>query len=143
MARDSAIQARRVEGRGGPRRSALKMRDDIGPGPVTHESAAWAPKIRQRLTVAALLGHLELARRPDLYGTPVIVGRWDEHVVAASEETLPYGVVPGIAPPPPEHLGPQATFVLPGEESTARIPERTSSAPEDLAPAVDGVCADI
>jgi len=113
------------------------MRDDEGPGPLTHESAAWAPKIRQPLTVAALLGHLELTRRPDLYGRPVIIGRWDEHVVAASEETLPFGVIPGMALRQAEHLCPQATFVLPDEEATARIRELISAALYDLAPVVE------
>ena len=113
------------------------MRDDEGPGPLTHESAAWAPKIRQRLTVAALFGHLELARRPDLYGTPVIVGRWDERVVAASEETLPFGVAQGMAMRHAEHLCPQATFVLPDEEAVVRIRELISSALYDLAPVVE------
>lgn len=113
------------------------MRDDDGTGPLTHESAAWAPKIRQRLTVAALLEHLELARRPDLYGTPVIVGLWDEHVVAASEETLPFGVVPGMALRQAEHLCPQATFVLPDPEATTRIRELISAALYDLAPVVE------
>src|SRR5262245_14082309 len=136
MARDSAIQASRVEGRGGARRIATfwgpravdSGGSDKAPGPLTHESAAWAPKIRQRLTVAALTGHLELTRRPDLYGTPVIIGRWDEHVVAASEETLPFGVVPGMAMRHAEHFCPQATFVLPDEEATTRIRELISAA---------------
>ena len=113
------------------------MREDAGPGPLTHESAVWAPKIRQRLTVAALTGHLELARRPDLYGTPVIVGFWDEHVVAASEETLTFGVVPGMALRQAEHLCPHATFVLPDLEATARIRELISSVLYDLAPVVE------
>src|SRR5256714_11049204 len=84
-----------------------------------------------------LTGHLELARRPDLYGLPVIIGRWDEHVVAASEETLPFGVIPGMALRQAEHLCPQATFVLPDEEATARIRELISAALYDLAPLVE------
>ena len=84
-----------------------------------------------------LTGHLELARRPDLYGKPVIVGRWDEHVVAASEETLPFGVTPGMAMRQAEHLCPQATFVLPDEEATDRIRELISAALYDLAPVVE------
>jgi nucleotidyltransferase/DNA polymerase involved in DNA repair len=84
-----------------------------------------------------LTGHLELARRPDLYGTPVIIGRWDEHVVTASEETLPFGVVTGMALRQAEHLCPQATFVLPDEEATARIRELISAALYDLAPVVE------
>ena len=84
-----------------------------------------------------LTNHLELARRPDLYGTPVIIGRWDEHVVAASEETLPFGVMPGMAMRHAEHLCPQATFVLPDEEAVSRIRELISSALYDLAPVVE------
>src|SRR5438270_5584027 len=84
-----------------------------------------------------LTGHLELARRPDLYGKPVIVGRWDEHVVAASEETLPFGVTPGMAMRQAEHLCPQATFVLPDEEATDRIRELISASLYDLAPVVE------
>src|SRR2546430_15511275 len=83
-----------------------------------------------------LTNHLELARRPDLYGTPVIVGRWDEHVVAASEETLPFGVVPGMALRQAEHLCPQSTFVLPDEEADVRIRELFSAPPSHLAPGV-------
>src|SRR5579864_132377 len=96
-----------------------------------------APKIRQRLTVAALIDHLELARRPDLYGSPVVVGRWEEHVVAASEETLPFGVTAGMALRQAEHLCPQATFVLPDEEAVVRIRELISTALYDLAPVIE------
>src|SRR5947209_16119688 len=84
-----------------------------------------------------LTNHLELARRPDLHGSPVIVGRWDEHVVAASEETLELGVMTGMAMRQAEHLCPQATFVLPDEEATARIRELISTALYDLAPIVE------
>jgi nucleotidyltransferase/DNA polymerase involved in DNA repair len=76
-------------------------------------------------------------RRTDLYGLPVIVGRWDEHVVAASEETLPFGVVPGMALRQAEHLCPQAVFVLPDEEAVDRIRELISTALYDLAPVVE------
>jgi hypothetical protein len=43
-----------------------------------------------------LIGNLELAQRQDLYGSPVVVGAWEEEerVVAASEEALAFGVVP-------------------------------------------------
>ena len=84
-----------------------------------------------------LTGHVELARRPDLYGRPVIVGHWDEHVVAASEEALPFGVVPGMALRQAEHLCPQAVFVLPDPEATTRIRELISVALYDLAPLVE------
>src|SRR3981189_1968202 len=84
-----------------------------------------------------LTSHVELARRPDLYGGPVIIGHWDEHVVAASEEALPFGVVPGMALRQAEHLCPEAVFVLPDPEATARLPELISSALYDLAPVAE------
>jgi len=84
-----------------------------------------------------LAGHLELARRPDLYGTPVIVGLWEEQVVAASDEALPFGVVPGMALRQAEHLCPQATFLVPDPEAASRLRELVSSALYDLAPVVD------
>ncbi len=84
-----------------------------------------------------LTGHLELARTPDLYGRPVIVGHWDEHVVAASEEALPFGVIPGMAMRQAEHLCPQAFFVLPDPEGTTRLRELISVALYDLAPVVE------
>src|SRR5437870_2425712 len=84
-----------------------------------------------------LIGHFELARRPDLYGTPVIVGRWDEHVVAASEDAQASGVLPGMALRQAEHLCPQAVFVLPDEEAVMRIRELISAALYDLAPVVE------
>src|SRR2546430_8576582 len=84
-----------------------------------------------------LTAHLELARRPDLYGIPVIVGRWDEHVVAASEEAQASGVLPGMALRQAEHLCPQSTFVLPDEEAVVRIRELISAALYDLAPTVE------
>src|SRR5436853_4574194 len=84
-----------------------------------------------------LTAHLEVARRPDRYGTPVSVGRWDEHVVAASEETSAFGVLHGMALRQAEHLCPQAVFVLPDEEAVARIRELVSAALYDLAPVVE------
>ncbi|HKB33856.1 MAG TPA: hypothetical protein VKF16_08310 [Candidatus Dormibacteraeota bacterium] len=84
-----------------------------------------------------LTGHLELARRPDLYGSPVVVGLWEEHVIAASEEALPFGVTPGMALRQAEHLCPQATFLPPDPESAARLRELVSSALYDLAPTVE------
>jgi nucleotidyltransferase/DNA polymerase involved in DNA repair len=84
-----------------------------------------------------LSNHLELAQRPDLYGTPVVVGLWEEHVVAASEEALPFGVVPGMALRQAEHLCPQATFLTPDPEAASRLRELISSALYDLAPVVE------
>jgi nucleotidyltransferase/DNA polymerase involved in DNA repair len=58
-------------------------------------------------------------------------------VVAASEEALPFGVVPGMALRQAEHLCPQAIFVLPDPEATARLRELISVALYDLAPVVE------
>jgi protein ImuB len=58
-------------------------------------------------------------------------------VVAASEETLPFGVMPGMALRQAEHLCPHAVFVLPDEEATTRIRELISTALYDLAPVVE------
>jgi len=84
-----------------------------------------------------LTAHLELAQRRDLYGTPVVVGHWDDHVVAASEEAAAFGVVPGMALRQAEHLCPQATFVPPDPESAVRLRELIASALYDLAPVVE------
>ncbi|MGH7761637.1 MAG: DNA polymerase Y family protein [Candidatus Dormibacteraceae bacterium] len=84
-----------------------------------------------------LTGHLELARRPDLYGNPVVVGHWEEHVIALSEEALPFGVMIGMALRQAEHLCPQATFLLPDPEPAAHLRELISSALYDLAPTVE------
>jgi DNA polymerase-4 len=84
-----------------------------------------------------LTGHLELARRPDLYGNPVVVGNWEEHVIALSEEALPFGVMPGMALRQAGHLCPQATFLPPDAESASRLRELISSALYDLAPTVE------
>jgi nucleotidyltransferase/DNA polymerase involved in DNA repair len=87
--------------------------------------------------VAALIGHLELSRRPDLYGSPVVVGHWDEHVIAASLEAMGFGVLPGMALRQAEHLCPQASFLPPDPESADRLRELISSALYDLAPVIE------
>jgi nucleotidyltransferase/DNA polymerase involved in DNA repair len=84
-----------------------------------------------------LTGHLELARRQDLYGGPVVVGLWEEHVVAASEEALPFGVAAGMALRQAEHLCPQATFLPPDPEAAVLMRELISAALYDLAPVVE------
>jgi nucleotidyltransferase/DNA polymerase involved in DNA repair len=87
--------------------------------------------------LAALIGHLELARRPDLYGNPVVVGHWEDPVIAVSEEALPFGVLPGMAMRQAEHLCPQAVFLSPDPEAAARLRELLSSALYDLAPVIE------
>lgn len=84
-----------------------------------------------------LTGHLELARRPDLYGGPVVVGHWEDHVVAASDEALALGVVAGMAMRQAEHLCSQATFIPPEPEAASHLRELISSALYDLAPLVE------
>ena len=84
-----------------------------------------------------LTNHLELAKRPDLYGGPVIVGEWEEHVIAASEEASLFGVVPGMPLRQAEHLCPQATFLAPDPDAAANLRELISSALYDLAPVVE------
>jgi protein ImuB len=84
-----------------------------------------------------LTNHLELARRPDLYGGPVIVGHWEEHVIAVSEEAAAFGVTPGMALRQAEHLCPHAIFLPPDQESAAQLRHLISSALYDLAPTVE------
>jgi DNA polymerase-4 len=84
-----------------------------------------------------LIGHFELARRPDLYGGPVVVGEWEQHVIAASEEALPFGVLPGMALRQAEHLCPQATFIAPDPVAATRVRELIATALYDLAPTVE------
>jgi nucleotidyltransferase/DNA polymerase involved in DNA repair len=66
-----------------------------------------------------------------------VVGDWEEHVIALSEEALPYGVTEGMALRQAEHLCPQATFLPPDPESAAQLRELISSALYDLAPTVE------
>ena len=87
-----------------------------------------------------LIGNLELAQRQDLYGSPVIVGDWEDaedEVIAASEEALPFGVMPGMPLRQAEHLCPQATFVPPNPVAATRLRELIASALYDLAPVVE------
>jgi DNA polymerase IV len=87
-----------------------------------------------------LIGNLELAQRQDLYGSPVIVGDWEDvedDVIAVSEEALPFGVMPGMPLRQAEHLCPQATFVPPNPVAATRLRELIASALYDLAPVVE------
>jgi len=84
-----------------------------------------------------LTNHLELARRPDLYGGPVIVGEWEEHVIAVSEEAMSFGVLPWMPLRQAEHLCPQATFLAPDPNAASRLRELIASALYDLAPLVE------
>jgi len=84
-----------------------------------------------------LAGHLELSRRRDLYGTPVVVGDADGHVLAVSEEALTFSVEPGIPVRQAEHLCPQATLLSSDPVAADRLRERIAAALYDLAPCVE------
>jgi protein ImuB len=84
-----------------------------------------------------LAGHLELARRRDLYGTPVVVGDADGHVLAVSEEALPFSVDPGIPVRQAEHLCPHATLLTADPIEADRLRERIAAALYDLAPCIE------
>src|SRR5260370_5556086 len=84
-----------------------------------------------------LAGHLELARRRDLYGTPVVVGDADGHLLAVSEEALPFSVEPGIPVRQAEHLCPHSTLLTSDPIEADRLRERIAAALYDLAPCVE------
>ncbi len=84
-----------------------------------------------------LTNHLELAKRPDLYGDPVVVGEWEEHVIAASEEAMVFGVVPRMPLRQAEHLCPQATFLAPDPDAATHLRELIACALYDLAPVIE------
>ena len=89
------------------------------------------------LICCGLIAHLELARRRDLYGSPVVIGDRDEHVIAVSEEALPFGVMPGMPLRQAEHLCPNATFLPSDVAAAIHLRELTASALYDLAPLVE------
>src|SRR6266851_5031871 len=84
-----------------------------------------------------LAGHLELARRRDLFGTPVVVGDADGHVLAVSEEALTFSVELGIPVRQAEHLCPHATLLTSDPIDADRLRERIAAALYDLAPCVE------
>ena len=84
-----------------------------------------------------LAGHLELARRRDLYGTPVVVGDTEGHILAVSEEALPFSIEPGIPVRQAEHLCPHATLLTSDPIEADRLRERIAAALYDLAPCVE------
>jgi protein ImuB len=67
----------------------------------------------------------------------VVAGRWDDHVIAASDEALTCGVTVGMPLRQAEHLCPLATFLMPDPESSVRLREVVASALYDLAPVVE------
>src|SRR5260370_8287535 len=84
-----------------------------------------------------LAGHLELAGRRDLYGTPVVVGDTEGHVLAVSEEALQFSVEPGIPVRQAEHLCPHATLLASDPIEADRLRERIAAPLYDLAPSFE------
>ena len=84
-----------------------------------------------------LTGDLELARRRDLYGSPVVVGDAEGHVLAVSDEALPFGVEVGLPVRQAEHLCPQATFLSSDHGAAIRLRELLAAALYDLAPCIE------
>jgi len=84
-----------------------------------------------------LAGHLELARRRDLYGTPVVVADAEGLVIAVSEEALPFSVEPGIPVRQAEHLCPHATLLTSDPIEADGLRERIAAALYDLAPCIE------
>src|SRR5947209_12752790 len=84
-----------------------------------------------------LIPDLELARRPDLYGRPVVVAAWEGPVMAASEAAAAYGVRPGIPLRQAQQRCPQATVYPPDPEQALRLQQLIASALYDLAPVVE------
>ena len=66
-----------------------------------------------------------------------MVGDWESQVIAASEEAMPFGVLPGMPLRQAEHLCPQATFIAPDPIAASRLRELISIALYDLAPVVE------
>ena len=85
-----------------------------------------------------LIPHLELARRPDLYGRPVVVARsWEEPVACASPEAEEFGVRPGATFRQAQKLCPQAEFIAPDPDACERLRQLISAALYDLSPCVE------
>src|ERR1700757_5010265 len=89
------------------------------------------------MVCCGLTPHLERARRPDLYGSPVVAGRWDDHVIAASAEAVAAGVATGMPMRQAEHLCPLAAFLIPDPEAGGGRRELIAAALYDLAPVVE------
>ena len=66
-----------------------------------------------------------------------MVGHWEEQVIAASDETVQFGVVPGMPMRQAEHLCPQAAFLTPDPLAACRLRELIASALYDVAPVVE------
>src|SRR5438270_13211139 len=84
-----------------------------------------------------LTAHYELAQRPDLYGRPVVVAAWREHVVCASPEAENFGVRVGMSQRQAQQLCPDAVFLDPDPDAAGRLRELVCAALYDLSPVVE------
>jgi nucleotidyltransferase/DNA polymerase involved in DNA repair len=84
-----------------------------------------------------LTPHLELARRPDLYGKPVVVCTWEQPVLCASPEAEAFGVRSGMSFRHAQRLCPDAEFVQPDPEAAERLRRLIAATLYDLSPVVE------
>ena len=84
-----------------------------------------------------LIPHLELALHPELYGQSVVVARFGDRVITASQQAAAHGVLPGMTLRQAEALSPAVAVVEPQPEAARRLQERIAAALYDLAPVVE------
>jgi protein ImuB len=84
-----------------------------------------------------LIPHLELALHPEFYGQPVVVARFGDRIITASEEAAAQGVLAGMTLRQAEALSPALALVEPQPERAHRFRERIAAALYDLAPVVE------
>ena len=81
-----------------------------------------ARRIIMHVDMDAFYASVELRRRPELRGTPVIVGGFPRGVVlSATYEARAYGVRSGMSSPQARQLAPKATFVDPDFDSYTAV----------------------
>ena len=84
--------------------------------------ATGAPRIIMHVDMDAFYASVELRRRPELRGTPVIVGGFPRGVVlSASYEARACGVRSGMPSAQARRLAPRATFVGPDFDSYSAV----------------------
>ena len=89
------------------------------------------------LFLCGLTSHLEVALHPLSLGRPILVGEWDERVVAVSPEAATFGPFPGQSVAQALKLCPQAEVFEPRPDESGRLAERLAAALYDLAPGVE------
>ena len=84
-----------------------------------------------------LIPHLELALHRELYGQSVVVARFGDRIITASEEAAAHGVRVGMTLRQAEALSPALTRVEPDPEAACQLRERIAAALYDVAPVVE------